>query len=200
MLIYVTVVVKQQTLFSRLRWKNWRNLKVVGVLSDSTTWRKGLISSHTGNSAAPHGWCCHLRAEVCCQGLGWHIDCCPEYTELLLCCCDAHLISCFRQTLKVDSVGAWTCKWYLQEFGLEYCQSEWEGKHGWVCIFTLHIFMSGLVSWYILCIGCTHIVSDCLCLCWYVQYIYWVCSCHNEKVACTWSCFGGLHCRIYLPK
>lgn len=69
---------------------------------------KGLISFHTGNSAAPQGWCYHLRAEVCCQCLCWQIECCPEYTYrvvavLLFFAVYSYIISCFRQ------IWTWQC-------------------------------------------------------------------------------------------
>lgn len=129
--------------------KNWPNVKVVSVLSRNTTKHgERFWSAFTQGTLLPHqGWiCCHLRAEVCCQGLVWQTEYCPGYTELFF-AVDSNLISCFRQTLELDSVGAQTCKWYLQGFELEYCQSEWVRRRVWdvVCVCTVHIFMPVLV-------------------------------------------------------
>lgn len=144
-------------------------------MSCHRAWREGLISLQTGNSAPPEAWCCHLRAGVCCQGLGWQIECCPEYTELLLCCffpVDSYLISCFRQELELDSVGEWTCKWYLQGFGVEYCQSKWVRRREGVlrmCLCRTHLHV-GLVIYYALG-AYSPCLPPCACVCRRAIYI-----------------------------
>lgn len=146
-------------------------------------WKKGPISFHTRTSGLV---LTILEQWFCCQGLFWQTECCPEYTELLLCCfsaVDFHLISCFRQTLELDSVGTCTCKWYLQGFGLEYCQSEWAWKRVWevvwVCVCTVHVFMSVLVLTWKVWVYTAHVLISVLV---YLYIIYMVSTSVEFKI------------------
>lgn len=90
---------------------------------------------------------------------------------------DFHLISCFRRTLELDSVGACTCKWYLLGFDWNIVnQSEQEGEHDMLCELVFVQYMSSCLCscMLLLCIHIRHRMyyihsrlHVCVCVCLY---------------------------------